>query len=166
MKHKKKYQPLSNMEKVLPILNKIALFGGLTTKQLNTVCTLLQSVSYKEGERIFEHGDEPTSIYIVRSGEVKIVIDADVEPLEIFAFTAGHCFGETALIGIQPHSATAIAVVDTELIILSGEALLSISEHDKTLFGVLMLNIAREACRRLHKTDEILLHYVHHQHHP
>jgi hypothetical protein len=25
---------------------------------------------------------------------------------------------------------------------------------------MLILNIAREACRRLHKTDEILLHYV------
>ena len=161
MRKKKIYQKLSDNEKVTSILSKISIFGGLTKKQLNFIFTLLQSVSYKEGERIFEAGEEPTHIYIIGSGEVKIVVDINTEPLEIFSFTIGNCFGETALIGIQPHSATAVAVVDTELIVLSGEALLSIAEHDKTLFSLLMLNIAREACRRLHKTDEILLHYVH-----
>ena len=165
MKKEKRYQQLVEIEKIVPILNTIAIFGGLTDKQLSIVFKLLKSVSYKAGERIFEEGDEPTHIYIVRSGEIKIVIDADNEPLEIFAFTQGHCFGETALIGIQPHSATAVAVVDTELIVLSGEALLSIAECDKELFGMLLLNIAREACRRLHKTDEILLHYVHQKPH-
>ncbi len=157
----KRYLPLLNIKDVLHILNKISIFGGFNEKQLNIVFKLLKKVSYKEGERIFDEGSEPTHIYIVRSGEVKIVIDADNEPLEIFAFKPGNCFGETALIGIQPHSATAIAVVYTELIVLSGEDLLSISEQDKELFGLLLLNIAREACRRLHKTDEILLHYVH-----
>jgi CRP/FNR family cyclic AMP-dependent transcriptional regulator len=161
MGKKKIYQKLLNIEQVTSILSKISIFGGLTKKQLRIIFKLLQSVSYKEGERIFEAGDDSTHIYIVRSGEVKIVIDIDIEPLEIFSFTTGNCFGETALIGIQPHSATAVSVTDTELIVLSGEALLSISEHDKTLFGLLMLNIAREACRRLHKSDEILLHYVH-----
>ncbi len=72
----------------------------------------------------------------------------------------GDCFGETAAIGIQPHSASALAVEDTELIVLSRAALLSIFDSDKELFGMLILNIAREACRRLHKSDEIFLHYV------
>ena len=28
------------------------------------------------------------------------------------------------------------------------------------LFGLLMLNIAREACRRLNKTEDFMLHYA------
>ena len=64
------------------------------------------------------------------------------------------------MIGIQPHAATAITVDDTELIVLSRNALLSLLKSDLELFSILILNIAREACRRLHKTDEILLHYV------
>jgi len=49
---------------------------------------------------------------------------------------------------------------DTKLIALSRNALLSLFKSDLELFSILILNIAREACRRLHKTDEILLHYV------
>jgi hypothetical protein len=48
----------------------------------------------------------------------------------------------------------------TELIVLSRRALLSIYQSDKKLFSLLILNIAREASRRLHRTEEIMLHYV------
>ena len=160
MRGKKEYLPLVKVEDVLSVLNKISIFGGLSREQISHVIKLLKKVFYSADEYIFRKGEEPSHIYIVRSGEVKIVVDADEGPLEIIAFETGHCFGETAVIGIQPHPASAVAVKDTELIVLSREALLSIFDSDKELFGVLMLNIAREACRRLHQTDEILLHYV------
>jgi CRP/FNR family transcriptional regulator, cyclic AMP receptor protein len=160
MGDKKIYEPLWDIENVLPVLDKIAVFGGLSDKQLYTVFRLLQKVSYLAGETIFIQGEEPSHIYIIRSGEVKIVVDSDNRTLELITFTTGDCFGETSVIGIQPHSASALAVKDTELIVLPRKALLSIFEADKELFGLLILNIAREACRRLHKSDEILMHYV------
>lgn len=156
----KMYEPLLDIENILPILSKIAILGGLNDKQLYTVFRLLQKVSYGTGEFIFKQGDSPSHIYIIRSGEVKIVADVEDTPLEIITFGVGDCFGETAVIGIQAHSAGALAVEDTELMVLSRPALLSIFDSDKELFGLLILNIAREACRRLHKTDEIFLHYV------
>ncbi len=88
------------------------------------------------------------------------MVDAKQTPLELIVFGEGHCFGETSVIGIQPHAATAISAEDTELIVLSRNALLSLFKIDLELFSILVLNIAREACRRLHKTDEILMHYV------
>lgn len=160
MDAQKVYLPLWDVERILPILNKIAIFGALSDKQLYTIFKLLQKVSYSADEVIFGQGSEPSHIYIIRSGEVRMVADTDRGPLELVSFTTGDCFGETAVIGIQPHSASALAVTDTELIVLSRAALLSIFETDKELFGMLILNIAREACRRLHKTDEVLLHYV------
>ena len=57
-------------------------------------------------------------------------------------------------------SATALAVEDTELMVLSQRALHSLHKDDPDLFGLLVLNIAREACRRLHKTDQTFLHYA------
>ena len=64
------------------------------------------------------------------------------------------------MIRVQPHAATAVAVEDTELIVLSRNTLLSLLKSDLELFSVLILNIATEPCRRLHETEEILLHYV------
>ena len=160
MKENKTYEPLLGIENVLPILNKISIFAGLSDPQLYTLFKLLSRVSYKANEFVFEQGEEPSYIYIVKTGKVKIVVWEEQVPLELIVFEEGHCFGEASVVGIQPHEGTAIALTDTELIVLSREALMSIYESDKELFGILILNIAREVCRRLYASDDILLHYI------
>jgi CRP-like cAMP-binding protein len=152
--------PLLDIEDVLPILNEISIFAGLSDKQLYTLFRLLEKTRYRSGEKVFEQGSQPSHIYIIQSGNVKLVINEKSNPLELIVFGQGQCFGETSVIGIQPHAVTAVTVKDTELIVLSRNALLSLLKTDLDLFSMLILNIAREACRRLHKTDEILLHYV------
>ena len=158
--NEKQLFPLLDIEDVLPILNDISIFAGLSDKQLYTLFRLLEKTSYKAGEKVFEQGSQPSHIYIIQSGSVKLVINEKSNPLELIVVEQGQCFGETSVIGIQPHAATAITVEDTELIVLSRNALLSLLKSNLDLFSILILNIAREACRRLHKTDEILLHYV------
>lgn len=149
-----------DVDRVMPILNKISLLGGLTDEQLKKIFALLGSARHEKGSVIFEQGGRPSHIYIVQSGRVKMVVDVDGTPMELIEFGTGQCFGETSVIGIQPHSATAVAMEDTELIVLSREAIHSLYKTDKDIFGMVILNIAREACRRLYKTDEILLHYA------
>lgn len=156
----KEYKPLEDIKGVMAILNRISIFGGLSEKQLRSIFKLLKKVSYSEGEYIFKIGDEPGEIYIVKSGTVKLVDETDEGILELAQLDVGEIFGETSVIGIQPHEASAIAVEDTELIVLSRGALLSIFDTDKELFGMLILNLAREVSRRLHQADETLLHYV------
>jgi CRP-like cAMP-binding protein len=155
-------KPLSHLDadSVLPIINKISIFAGLSEGQLFSLFQLLEKVTYTEGETIFEEGDKPSHIYVVRSGKVKLVVNRDDTALELIEFGQGDCFGEASVIGIQPHGATAVAVEDAELIVLSRDALLSLYKTDLELYSILILNIAREACRRLHKSDEILLRYV------
>ncbi len=149
-----------DIDEVLPILNEISIFAGLSGGQLRKLVQLLDKVCYRAGDVIFEQGTKPSHIYIVLKGRVKIVANADGTPLELVVFEPGRCFGETSVIGIQPHAASAIATENTELIVLSRSALLNLFKSDIELFSVLILNIAREACRRLHRTDEIILHYV------
>jgi len=156
----KKYQPLLDIENVLPIINKISIFAGLNDKQLHSLFELLQTISYKAGETVFYQGTEPSHIYIIQSGRIKLVVSKDDTPLELAVFGQGDCVGETSVIGIQPHVATATAIEDTDLIVLSKQALLSIYKQDLELYSILLLNIAREACRRLHHSDQVLLHYA------
>ena len=150
---------LLEIEDILPILNDIAIFGGLSDKQLHTVFRLLEKTHFHKGEFIFEKGDMPSNIYVVWRGRVELLLDVGGSYLAENVFTVGECFGETAAIGIQPHTASAIAMDDTDLIVLSNKSLFSIWDTDKELFAALALNIAREACRRLNKADEVLLHY-------
>ena len=151
-----------NIDDILPVLNKISIFAGLTDQQLYTLFFHLKEVVYTEGQAVFKQGDRPGEIYVVLTGRIRLVADQDETVLELFEFGPGHCFGETAVIGIVPHEAGAVVMERSKLLILSRQTLMTFLKTDLELFSVLILNIAREACRRLHRTDQILLHYVRH----
>lgn len=159
MMAEKECTPLLDIENVLPILNRISILAGLTGNQLLSVFKLLEKVYYKAGETIFEQGAQPSYIYIIKSGRVKLLVSKGDTTLELAEFDSGQCLGEASVIGIMPHSATAVAVEDTELIVLSRTAMMNIYESDTELFSILILNIAREVCRRLHASSETLLYY-------
>ena len=149
-----------NIKCVQNLIKNITIFAGFTKKQQDTIMQLLEKVVYHDGDIIFEQGHEPSHIYIVQKGRVKLCIGNENTQLELIEFCRGACFGETSVIGIQPHAASAVAVGETELIVLSRNTLLSLYKTDLELFSILILNIAREACRRLYQTDQVLLHYV------
>jgi len=151
-----------HVEDVIPILNDISIFAGLSDTQLYAVFQVLEEVSYKKGEFVFEQGTHPSHIYVIVKGAVKLVVSEDDTSLELFEFKAGDCFGETSVIGIVPHEASAVAMGPVDLLVLSRCALLSFMKSNLALFSTLILNIAREACRRLSRTDQVLLHYVMH----
>ncbi len=58
MTDKKQCLPLTDIENVLGILNKISILAGFSEEQLNHIFGLLEKVSYKAGEKIFEQGEQ------------------------------------------------------------------------------------------------------------
>mgnify|MGYP000695856542 CR=1 FL=1 len=152
--------PLLNPDKVRAILSDISLLGGLEDSQLETVLTELHTLRYKKDEIIFEQNSQPTYIYIVLTGRVKTFSNYQATTLELLVLERGQCFGETALIGIQPHSVTAVALDDCELLVLSPEALTTLFEKDKALYSMLVLNIARETSRNLRDSREHFIEYA------
>jgi CRP-like cAMP-binding protein len=156
----KNYQPLLDFDEVMPILNQIAIFGALDENELKILFQKLLLVRYNKGEMICELGAPAKYIYIIKQGKVKLFIEEDNTSFELLEFGVGKCFGETSLIGIQPHSANIIAEEDTELLVLSGKTLHDLYKTDLQLFSKIILNIARETCRRLNQADNVLLHYV------
>ena len=149
-----------DVENVLPILNKISLFGALDDAQLYTVFQMLEIEYYRKGDFVYRQGDAPDHIRIVRSGCIRIVEEVEGTPMELVEFKTGECFGETAVIAIHPHSVNALATEDTEILVLPRAKMFGLYKTDPKIFGMLMLNIAREACRRLKKTENTMLYYA------
>jgi CRP-like cAMP-binding protein len=160
MSEKVAQDSLSNFAEVLPLLQKIPIFGGLDESQLKQIFKRLKRVSYLKDEVIFREKECATYIYIVEKGRVKLVFDEAGLRLTKAELEPGTCFGETSVIGIQPHSATTVPMEDSQLLVLSGETLGELFETDKALFSILILNIARESCRRLYKTNQQLVEYL------
>jgi CRP/FNR family cyclic AMP-dependent transcriptional regulator len=157
LKSMKTFAPLADPESVFPILSDIALFGGMSERQLSEVCRWLEQGSFAQGEHIFQKGDDPSHIYIVTRGKIDLLIVEHGLALQKKTLTAGDCFGEASLMSMQRHAATAIAREDSDVIVLSKRALLRLQKEDAALFSLLMMNIARELARRLRLTDDILL---------
>ena len=152
--------PIADVESVLPILSEIALFGGFSDAQLHQIFKYVEECVFKQGEIIFQKGGDPSHIYIVKKGKIDLLITEQNVVLKKKTLTTGDCFGEASLMGMRKHTATAVAVEDSAVMVLSWQALLRLRREDSVLFSFLMLNIARELARRLELTDEILLHYI------
>ncbi len=160
----KTFFPLPDVQSVLPILWDVALWGGVAENQRQKIFDRLEVGFYRQGEHIFCRGDEPSHIYIVKKGRVNLRIQDEGIDIEKKILSVGECFGEASLIAMQKHTATAVAIEDSEIMVLSRQALLDLQRDDLKLFALLMMNVARELARRLRLTDEILFYHVKKQH--
>jgi CRP/FNR family transcriptional regulator, cyclic AMP receptor protein len=147
---------------LLRILKQVTIFAGLNDEGLARIAHDGHVKRYAKEEVLIAQGTPATDILIVLEGRVKVVLDLEHEPLELFEFGPGNCLGETSVVGILDHSASVVAVEDTSVLVFSRSLLMDILNDDKEFFALLILNIARELARRLHRTDEILLHYTGH----
>ncbi len=156
----KAFSPLQNRDSVLLILSNISIWGGTSDKQREEIYRLIETGVFQEGDYIFQKGDEPLYIYIVKSGRVDLLIGDKGIVLEKKTLSAGECFGVASLMSMHRHTASAVALEESEIMVLSRQALLRLQQIDIELFALLMMNIARELARRLKLTDDILLQYV------
>ena len=74
------------------------------------------------GELLFSAGDEPDSLYLVRSGRLGVFRqDEDQPPQFLGVIKPGEPVGEMALIAGSPHSASVVALRDSEILALPRE---------------------------------------------
>jgi len=144
---------LEHVERILGMSPNISLFGGLSDEQRKVIMEHSDFLQVKKGEYLFKRGDSPTEIYIIMSGSVAFYL----EDKTIAEFTEGFSFAESAFIGIQTQVVDALATEDSELLIISKKKLMQLFQKDKEVFGVLILNIARELARRLAIAGNIII---------
>jgi len=100
-------------------LGTVPLFSGLTRGELESFAELTRERSYPRGSVILFENDPGDSLFVVRSGRVKVVlIGEDGREVILGVLGIGQHFGELALIDEQPRSAHVIAMEDSTLIVL------------------------------------------------
>lgn len=157
----KQFAPLTDVDSVLSILSKISFLGGVSDEQRAKIFRRMEVVSFKAGEYVSRQGEEPSHIYIIRSGRVELLISDDDVAVRKREFTVGECFGEAAMLAMINNTASFRAAEDSEFIVISRRALADLRREDPALFCTLLLNIARELARKLQYSDEILLRLEH-----
>ena len=79
----------------------------------------LPSQTFAPGEVIFRQGDSPTGeAYLVHEGSVEVRRTVDGEDRVLRTLAKGDLLGEVALFREAPHSATAVALEPTTLLVI------------------------------------------------
>lgn len=139
------------------LIEDISIFGGIDRTFVDRIIEHCDTMQRKAGELLYKEGDPATEIFIVISGKIKLVHNYAENPYELIELSEGNSLGETSVIGIEPHASTAVVTEDCELLVLSRNIMNRIHEAEPEVFTVLILNIARELARRLHKNRKTML---------
>ena len=83
---------------------------------------------YEPGETVFSEGDTGDSLFMILAGEVEVLKRFGAEPEVIGRLGAGEYFGEMALLGRQPRSATTRALSALDLLVLPGSDFSALAE--------------------------------------
>jgi CRP/FNR family cyclic AMP-dependent transcriptional regulator len=132
-------------------LASVPLFRGLDRDELAKFGELVRERSYPKGSVILFQDDPGDSLFILRTGRVKVVlIGEDGREVILGVLEPGAHFGELALIDDQPRSAHVIAMEDAGLLILRREDFRRRVDANPSVAWALL----QELSRRLRRADE------------
>ncbi len=131
-------------------LGRVPLFGHLDEAELARVSHAAREKSYPKSSVILFEDDPGDALYVVLSGQVKVVlIGEDGREVILSMLKADDFFGEMSLIDDQPRSAHVIATEDSNLMVLRREDFRKcMQEMPRIALGLL-----RALSRRLRHAD-------------
>ena len=104
----------------LELLRRVPLFSMLTTSQATTVADAVTKRRYKKGDVIVEQGKKSDALTILLTGRARVVSSNSRGREVILAILQpGDYVGEMSLIDQEPHSASVLAEVQTDVLTLS-----------------------------------------------
>ena len=115
---------------------------------IDICCGFMDSIEFKTtfdtDEYIFKEGDPGDCAYIIESGMVEVVLDKDGRKLVMATLTKGDILGEMAIIDRLPRTASARAIVATEVTAIPLDYVSQkIEQSDPTVRMFLRLAMAR-----------------------
>ncbi len=140
----------------LEALQRLAIFGALTKETIAFLLAHCERIHVAAGERFFAQQDMGDAVFVLRSGRVAVERGVHDECLVLAELGEGECFGEMALIGCMPRTATVRAVMDCEALKLKYSSLLELSRQNLEQFTLIQMNLAREVAHRLAAADKAL----------
>lgn len=120
-------QELAKAEKqrsvIFSVLRPLAVFAPLSDEQIRMLVQGAELRAFMAGETLVQQGERGESLFVIRSGAVRIDRSHDGGPARTVArLGPGEFFGEMSLLTGEPRSASIVAEEETEVIVVDKAA--------------------------------------------
>jgi CRP/FNR family cyclic AMP-dependent transcriptional regulator len=142
----------------------VPLFASLAEQERLALAEACRVRTFPPGEALFHQGDAGHALYILRSGQVKIVRLAPGGTETILAIRgAGECVGALSLVDGEPRATAAVALEEVEALVLPREEFRALVERRTEVAFAVMAALAQTARRRSEQVQDALLLDVPHR---
>lgn len=95
----------------IAILRAVPMLAALPAATIEALSSGVEHAEFAPGQVVFEQGDQGAGFYVIESGHTEVIRDGHV----INTLGPGNGFGEVALLGDRPRTATIRASTDLPL---------------------------------------------------
>lgn len=135
------------------VLRRVPLFASLADGELAAFAPHLRERRFPRGSMIIMQGDPGDSLFLLASGQVKVIlIGEDGREVILSVLGPGSFFGEMSLLDNEPRSAHVVAMEDSVLLQLRREDFQARLRSSPDV-GIALL---RELSRRLRRADDTI----------
>jgi CRP/FNR family cyclic AMP-dependent transcriptional regulator len=100
-------------------LAAIRMFEHLNEDDRVALANVIDELKVPEGHTLFQAGDPGDSLFIIQTGQIELFIkDTAGQKIVLTTAQAGDMFGELAMLDTGPRTATALALADSEVLVL------------------------------------------------
>jgi len=135
------------------LFSGIEFFDFLKDDDRRELANVVDAIKLNAGETLFHTGDPGEALFVVRSGSIELYIkDTAGQKIVLTIAEEGSLFGELSLLDSGPRTATAIALNDSELLVLDRDDLLLLFQKRPEA----ALNMLAAMSTMTRKADELL----------
>lgn len=127
------------MENNLSFLKNVPIFSELNERALELIQQKSRTRKLRRGVILLSEGETGESLYIIRSGKVKIFVsDDEGNEMTLFVEGPGSYIGEISLLDGAPRTASAVSIEKTEVISISRKDFMDvITENPEIAFNII-----------------------------
>lgn len=141
-------------EVIIEFLKKVELFKDLDTGERRLLTENIKVETFKPDQFLFKENAPRKYLFIIYDGEVELFKKTSLGEEKRLAFFGKYDFlGEGALLEDYPHSASARAVIQSSVLIISTDKLPDLFKNQPEMSGKILSGVSKVISRRMRQTS-------------
>ncbi|MCK5512815.1 MAG: cyclic nucleotide-binding domain-containing protein, partial [Thermodesulfovibrionia bacterium] len=140
------------------VLKKQVLFEDIGKTELEKIAKVVKKLSFKKGAFLFKEKEDTKGLYLIHSGKVEVSkVTTDGWKQTLAVLRSRHFLGELSIIEKRRHEASAVALDNSEIFLISKDDFEKMEQKDTVITSKIMKKIVLIMSKNLRRMNEKFL---------